>query len=411
MKMKNRLFVMTASLTMFSAALMTGCGASPKEGAAVAETGRLTLSVNPEIQIEYNKDGRVTDLKGQNDDGKEILKTYPDYVGKECEAVLQDLIVEIHEAGYFVEDVDGKAKSIVLQLEPGSVLPSDDFLEDMSESTQNAVKGLNLASGIVSISDDDYDPAYAKDGQPSHYITLEKAQEIALTQAGLSAADVVFDDKEFDHDDGTPVFELEFEAAGQEYEYDVHAVTGKVLRAEHQDTDDYDDTDYGPNNDGVTDYDDADDYDDTDYGPNNDGVTDYDDADDYDDTDYGPNNDGVTDYDDADDYDDTDYGPNNDGVTDYDDTDYGPNNDGVTDYDDTDYGPNNDGVTDYSDAGDDGVSDYDDNSSDVSSNDAGVSDYDDGGNDDSSNDDGASDYDDGGSDDSSDDDGASDYDD
>ena len=75
--------------------------------------------------------------------------------------------------------------------------------------------------------------------------------------------------------------------------------------------------------------------DDTDYGPDNDGVTDYND------TDYGPNNDGVTDYND------TDYGPNNDGVTDYNDTDYGPNNDGVTDYDDTDYGPNNDGVTDY----------------------------------------------------------------
>ena len=90
-----------------------------------------------------------------------------------------------------------------------------------------------------------------------------------------------------------------------------------------------DDTDYGPDNDGVTDYND------TDYGPNNDGVTDYND------TDYGPNNDGVTDYNE------TEYGPNNYGVTDYNDTDYGPNNDGVTDYNDTDYGPDNDGVTDY----------------------------------------------------------------
>ena len=51
--------------------------------------------------------------------------------------------------------------------------------------------------------------------------------------------------------------------------------------------------------------------------------------------------------------DDTDYGPNADGVTDYDDTDYGPNADGITDYDDTDYGPNADGITDYDDWGDD----------------------------------------------------------
>ena len=199
----------------------------------------------------------------------------------------------------------------------------------------------------------------------------------------------MFDDKEFDHDDGTPVFELEFTANGNEYEYDIHAVTGKVVKAEHKTparmrnpatgsgSTNYNDTDYGPNNDGVTDYNDTDygpnndgvtDYNDTDYGPNNDGVTDYNDTDygpnndgvtDYNDTDYGPNNDGVTDYNDTDygpnndgvtDYNDTDYGPNNDGVTDYNDTDYGPNNDGVTDYNDTDYGPNNDGVTDYSGA-------------------------------------------------------------
>ena len=56
---------------------------------------------------------------------------------------------------------------------------------------------------------------------------------------------------------------------------------------------------------------------------------------------------------------DTDYGPNNDGVTDYDDTDYGPNNDGVTDYDVSDYHePQND--SGYSDYGSDYGSDYDD---------------------------------------------------
>ena len=79
--------------------------------------------------------------------------------------------------------------------------------------------------------------------------------------------------------------------------------------------------------------------------------------------------------------DDTDYGPNNDGVTDYNDTDYGPNNDGVTNYDDTDYGPNNDGVTDYtapaesvpeapaSDSSNYGDSNYDDGGSSYSDSD------------------------------------------
>ena len=340
MKLRRKLFAAVSSLAVAATVLLTGCGAPAQEGTALKETGTLTLSVNPEIQIEYNRDGKVTALTGRNDDGKGILEAYPDYIGKDCKTVLRDLIVEINEAGYFVDDIDGNKKNIVLQLEPGSVLPSDDFLADMSASTQEAVKGLELSSGIVTIDDDDYDPAYAKDGKPSPYITLEKAQEIALAQANVNAADAVFDDKEFDHDDGTPIFELEFMANGNEYEYDIHAVTGKVVKAEHKTagtqggtpatgsgSTNYNDTDYGPNNDGVTDYND------TDYGPNNDGVTDYND------TDYGPNNDGVTDYND------TDYGPNNDGVT-----DYGPNNDGVTDYDDA-----NDGDTNY----DDGGSDYD----------------------------------------------------
>ena len=227
----------------FCSGLFPGCRVgSPSDRMRGAGTGRNGAEGNrrphperqSEIQIEYNRDGKVTALTGRNDDGKGIVEAYPDYIGKDCEEVLKDLIVEINEAGYFVDDIDGNKKNIVLQLEPGSVLPSDDFLADMSASTQEAVKGLELSSGIVTIDDDDYDPAYAKDGKPSPYITLEKAQEIALAQANVNAADAVFDDKEFDHDDGTPIFELEFMANGNEYEYDIHAVTGKVVKAEHK---------------------------------------------------------------------------------------------------------------------------------------------------------------------------------
>ena len=326
MKLRRKLFAAVSSLAVASAVLLAGCGAPVQEGTTLKETGILTLSVNPEIQIEYNRDGKVIALTGRNDDGKGIVEAYPDYIGKSCDDVLRDLIVEINEAGFFVDDIEGNKKNIVLQLEPGSVLPSDDFLANMSASTQDAVKGLSLSSGIVTIDDDDYDPAYVKDGKPSPYITLEKAQEIALTQANVNAADAVFDDKEFDHDDGTPIFELEFTADGVEYDYDIHAVTGKVVKAEHKTS-----------------------------GTQNGTPTTGSGSTDYNDTDYGPNSDGVTDYND------TDYGPNNDGVTDYNDTDYGLNSDGVTDYNDTNYGETNYDVggSNYSDD-DDGDSGYDD---------------------------------------------------
>ena len=349
MKHKKKLLSAVASMACMSVLLLSGCGTDPSDGAALSESGTLILSVNPEIEITYDSEGKVTAFTGVNEDGEGIVASYPDYVGKECDVVLQDLIIEINEAGYFTEEVDGHKKNIVLQLEPGSILPEDDFLANMSASTQQAVSDLSLGSQILMIDDDDYDPAYAKDGSPSPYITLAKAQEIALAQANVSAADAVFEDKEFDHDDGTPVFELEFTANGVEYEYDVHAVSGKVIQAQHKavSSGSKKPASSGQTNSGSSQQ--ASNYDDTDYGPNNDGVTDYND------TDYGPNNDGVTDYDD------TDYGPNNDGVTDYNDTDYGPNNDGVTDYNDSAYGDSSQD-SNYDDGGsnyDDGGSDYD----------------------------------------------------
>ena len=280
--MKRRKILAAASSLAVLAALLTGCGAQPQEGSVTA--GVLTLRVNPEIAIHYNQSGKVVALEGDNQDGREIVEAYPDYIGKDCEVVVQELVEEIHAAGYFVEEVEGQPRRVVLELDDDSQEPREDFLEDMSRSAQDALEGLSLGSTVV-VEDD----GAAVSPSP-------KASE-----APVGASD-------------------------------------------------YNDTDYGPNNDGVTDYVD------TDYGPNNDGVTDYND------TDYGPNNDGVTDYND------TDYGPNNDGVTDYDDTDYGPNNDGVTDYAptpapatptpapvqptlppvvDTDYGYGSDGVTDY----------------------------------------------------------------
>ena len=324
---------LTAALTVTA---LTACGGAPQTEALPDNTasaplvqedpagsvGTVLLSVNPEIEMDYDEAGNVVALTGLNDDGRAVLSGYTGYEGKACTTVIGELVDEINAGGYFDATIDGNEKNIVLKLERGSRYPSDQFLNELAEAVRLVVEADQIGSQTVTLDDDDYDDAYADQG----YINAQAAQNILSTQLGRD--DIQFVEKDYDLDDGE--YEVEFVMDGVEYEYEVNAVTGKVteMDAEYQD---YDDTDYGPNADGVTDYDD------TDYGPNADGVTDYDD------TDYGPNADGVTDYDD------TDYGPNADGVTDYDDTDYGPNADGVTDYDDTDYGPNADGVTDYSD--------------------------------------------------------------
>ena len=307
-----------SSGTASGSALQSGDGGS---------VGTVLLSVNPEIEMDYDEVGNVVALTGLNEDGKAVLASYTGYEGKPCATVVGELVDEINAGGYFDATIDGHEKNIVLKLERGSAYPNDQFLNELAEAVRLVVEADQIGSQTVALDSDDYDDTYGDKG----YINAAAAQNILSTQLGRD--DIQFVEKEYDLDDGE--YEVEFVLDGVEYEYEVNAYTGKVteMDAEYQD---YDDTDYGPGSDGITDYG-VTDYDDTDYGPNADGITDYDD------TDYGPNADGITDYDD------TDYGPNADGVTDYDDTDYGPNADGVTDYDDTDYGPNADGVTDYDD--------------------------------------------------------------
>lgn len=117
----------------------------------------------------------------------------------------------------------------------------------------------------MALNEDDYDDTYGDRG----YINAQAAQNILSTQLGRD--DLQFAEKDYDLDDGE--YEIEFVMDGVEYEYEVNAVTGKVTEMDI-DYQDYDDTDYGPNADGVTDYDD------TDYGSD-----DWDDDDDDDDGD------------------------------------------------------------------------------------------------------------------------------
>lgn len=63
-------------------------------------------------------------------------------------------------------------------------------------------------------------------------IDAEKAKEIALNHAGIAAADAAFLKAELDYDDGTPAYDIEFRNGLMEYEYEINAETGAILKAE-----------------------------------------------------------------------------------------------------------------------------------------------------------------------------------
>ena len=64
----------------------------------------------------------------------------------------------------------------------------------------------------------------------SAYIGLEAAKEAALKYAGVSASDATFVEAEYDYDDGRMVYEVEFHVKGTEYDYEIDAQTGEVVK-------------------------------------------------------------------------------------------------------------------------------------------------------------------------------------
>ncbi len=65
-------------------------------------------------------------------------------------------------------------------------------------------------------------------------ITADEALEIALEKAGVSAGSVRNLENRLDDEDGTPVYEIDFEAGGVEYSYDVNAETGDIVDADRE---------------------------------------------------------------------------------------------------------------------------------------------------------------------------------
>ena len=75
-------------------------------------------------------------------------------------------------------------------------------------------------------------PAIQSSGQASDsaYIGVEAAKSASFAHAGLDAAQVTMGEVDFDYEDGRMVYELEFYADGAEYEYDIDASTGAVVK-------------------------------------------------------------------------------------------------------------------------------------------------------------------------------------
>ena len=202
----------------------------------------IYLTINPEVQMDLNRQGTVVGLTGANEDGETLLEGY-DGKGKDKVTVADELIDRAIEMGFLSE---GGRVSFSID--------SPDEALFREYGTELRTKVTEYLDGRITIT---IEITNHQDGQGQE--SPENSSSSTPSQPEQTSPST----PEPSHPETVPP-----------------ASSGAT---------DYDDTDYGPNNDGVTDYTPPDStpvYTDTDYSSGSNGATDYTDGN----TDYDPGN-------------------------------------------------------------------------------------------------------------------------
>ena len=186
--MKKKLLTYMLLLAMVLA--LPACGNTTESSIQpVEKVGTILISLNPEIEVEYDREGLVMDVLGLNDDGKFISADQNDLIGLPCKIALELLIEDIFEAGYFSSDIGGPGRTIVLKLEKGSVYHKG-FLDALEETVYKTAADCGLQTITMSIDEDDLTENGLINEQTAEDLVLHQLQlpEVDLTNGQLEGA-------------------------------------------------------------------------------------------------------------------------------------------------------------------------------------------------------------------------------
>lgn len=248
----------------------------------------VSLEVNPSVQILVNEKERVLEVRALNEDGAIVIGDM-DFSGSDINVVVNALIGSMLRNGYLNElansilisvDNEDPAKGAALQekltKEVNDLLASDGFLgavlsqtitEDSSLQQQADQYGITLGKAqlieqilnsthrhtfeelvplsinelnlLLTTAEAEPDKVSASgNASDKAYIGELKAKEIALAHAGIKEENITVYSMDMDVENGVMVYELEFVYGGYEYEYDIDARTGEIVKNRKETEDD-----------------------------------------------------------------------------------------------------------------------------------------------------------------------------
>lgn len=240
----------------------------------------VTLDVNPSISLDVNAKERVLAVTPLNEDATIILGDM-DLTGTDLTVAVNALIGSMVQNGY----LDDLQNSILVTVQNDDAARSDQLRQEITDTisgtfqadqldgavlTQSVTSSAELTAlaeqygisegkaaliqeviaqdatltfaslaplsvneiALIAQSRDLTTSSVTQTGSASDkaYITADEARAAAYAHAGVSAGDVAWCETEFDSEDGIMVYELEFTVDGVEYEYDIDARTGSVVK-------------------------------------------------------------------------------------------------------------------------------------------------------------------------------------
>lgn len=241
----------------------------------------VAIDVNPSIELNFDKHEKVVSASALNSDAEKILYEL-ELQGKKLEDAVTLIVGSMIDKGFISEisnsilvSVDGDSqKSNELRdkiaatvkniLDNGNIESSilsqihtpDNEIKDLAEryniSTGKAAliaeivaaDGTHLFEEFVSLSVNELNilleklegkyETLNKQGSASRtaYIDKETAVASALADLGATDADANVTEIELDYEHGMMVYEIEIRLGGEEYDYEIDAITGNVIRVE-----------------------------------------------------------------------------------------------------------------------------------------------------------------------------------
>ena len=170
------------------------------------------------------KESQVTNLQGhfEEEDGQDAYDV--------------SFTSDSYDYEYTIKAADGAILECKIESPEGRQISQDEARE---RNQNNGFDGMIPAMpdpGAVSS-----DSGHSEGTAGGSYIGADKAKAAALKDAGVNASEAVFTTAKLDLEDGLAVYEIDFYTTDQEYDYEIDALTGKVLERDSEPLDDWDD--------------------------------------------------------------------------------------------------------------------------------------------------------------------------